>query len=531
MHAKVILSILATFSLAVGSHAQTVSLSTMPKTQGEGTPSTTYTITPTVTGNFTATIYLRASSPTLPGATFAFSPTMLNLPFQQSSQLTVTISGAKAAGDHPIIIEGYNGPLLVRDTCMLTILDRPAWRVFDKSNSPLPSNLINCIAIDRDGVGWIGTDRGLGRFDGTTWTIFTVSDSVLLNNSILSIAVDSTNGIWVATSGGLSELRNGVWKKHQPSSETACVAAQTSGSIWVGSGKALRKLDGTNITTYDPSNSPIIIQPEKIVVDRSNMLWIIGSGNGVDRFDGTYWTHLNVDELGFAGYAPIANIAIDLVGNVWLATERGLIQFDGTLSTVYPVNDDSTVFPGPTPDAMCFDHAGTMWIGTSAYRTTHFGEKNGGLGRYDGVNAWFYHSGNSGLPYNAIFDIKADSRNTIWIGTSAGLALLDGNAAPLIAFTSVEDDTAKTLVPLITSIAPHPVSGVSTIRLDLVESTHVRLALHNSRGQEVVVLCDRMLDKGERLIQIDATTVPVGVYVLRLVAGEVVESRPLIVSR
>ncbi len=40
-----------------------------------------------------------------------------------------------------------------------------------------------------------------------------------------------------------------------------------------------------------------------------------------------------------------------------------------------------------------------------------------------------------------------------------------------------------------------------------------------------------MLDKGERVIQLDGTALLTGAYVLRLLAGDVVESKAVIVNR
>ncbi len=37
------------------------------------------------------------------------------------------------------------------------------WRVFTTQNSPLPSNSVNCMAIDRNNVKWIGTGNGIVR--------------------------------------------------------------------------------------------------------------------------------------------------------------------------------------------------------------------------------------------------------------------------------------------------------------------------------------------------------------------------------
>ncbi|GAB1442530.1 hypothetical protein MASR2M39_13660 [Ignavibacteriales bacterium] len=44
---------------------------------------------------------------------------------------------------------------------------------YNKSNSGLPHNFVQSIAIDQSGNKWIGTlYGGLAKFDGTNWTVY-----------------------------------------------------------------------------------------------------------------------------------------------------------------------------------------------------------------------------------------------------------------------------------------------------------------------------------------------------------------------
>ena len=42
----------------------------------------------------------------------------------------------------------------------------PEWRNYTTSNSGLPNNTIQTIAIDDSGNKWIGTDGGIAKIDG-----------------------------------------------------------------------------------------------------------------------------------------------------------------------------------------------------------------------------------------------------------------------------------------------------------------------------------------------------------------------------
>ncbi|MBM4175633.1 MAG: T9SS type A sorting domain-containing protein [Ignavibacteria bacterium] len=73
----------------------------------------------------------------------------------------------------------------------------------------MPNNFINVITVDKDNNLWIGTDRGLVKFDGTTFTTF---PDVTNPWSIISMKIDRFNNKWIGTfSHGLAIYNeNGV---------------------------------------------------------------------------------------------------------------------------------------------------------------------------------------------------------------------------------------------------------------------------------------------------------------------------------
>ncbi len=63
----------------------------------------------------------------------------------------------------------------------------------------LPSNETYCVLQDSRGYIWIGTDRGLVKYDGYEFKIYTTEDG-LTSNVIFGIAEDSNGNIWMTTS-------------------------------------------------------------------------------------------------------------------------------------------------------------------------------------------------------------------------------------------------------------------------------------------------------------------------------------------
>ncbi|MFM2386178.1 MAG: hypothetical protein RL660_935, partial [Bacteroidota bacterium] len=63
----------------------------------------------------------------------------------------------------------------------------------------LVSNYVFCCAEDKDGYLWVGTDKGLTRYNGYKWDVWDV-DNGLAGNYIPEIIADANGGIWFAVS-------------------------------------------------------------------------------------------------------------------------------------------------------------------------------------------------------------------------------------------------------------------------------------------------------------------------------------------
>lgn len=67
----------------------------------------------------------------------------------------------------------------------------------------LAGNIVNAIEIDKQGVMWIGTNKGVSRFDGKRFINFNMM-SGLLGDYVYSIAIDPDGNKWFGTFGGVS---------------------------------------------------------------------------------------------------------------------------------------------------------------------------------------------------------------------------------------------------------------------------------------------------------------------------------------
>ena len=77
--------------------------------------------------------------------------------------------------------------------------------LFQISNE-ISNQQINCIVQDANGYIWLGTDRGLNRYNSYEYYQYFYKDEnqhSICNNSIQSLLVDHENNLWVGTKEGI----------------------------------------------------------------------------------------------------------------------------------------------------------------------------------------------------------------------------------------------------------------------------------------------------------------------------------------
>lgn len=79
-----------------------------------------------------------------------------------------------------------------------------SWIVFNPSNSGLPSYYTKCIAFKNTYIKLIGTEgAGFAIFNDTIWQVYNSSNSPLPSNTIFDIEIDKLGNVWLATLNGL----------------------------------------------------------------------------------------------------------------------------------------------------------------------------------------------------------------------------------------------------------------------------------------------------------------------------------------
>jgi hypothetical protein len=75
---------------------------------------------------------------------------------------------------------------------------------------------------------------------------------------------------------------------------------------------------------------------------------------------------------------------------------------------------------------------------------------------------------------------------------------------------------------------PNPFNASTTLRYEMANALHVILKVYNILGQEVATLVDEAQEPGYKSVEWDAGSVSSGVYLCRLQAGNLVQTRKLV---
>ncbi|MBN1924987.1 MAG: DUF362 domain-containing protein [Prolixibacteraceae bacterium] len=270
-------------------------------------------------------------------------------------------------------------------------------------NSGLASSKVKKIVIDKHGVKWFGTDKGISRFDGTNWETIDNTNN-LRDNNINDLFYDRTfddDNLWVATNGGVSALKinaNGV---------------VSSENYYVGS----------------PGSEILSNEVDAVGVDANNNCWI-ATTDGLNVFDGENWdaifTFMNADReteswnsLRVNDIASYENDAMVYVATAGKGVFRyGYNDVDGFTSASAMTSRWSGFWSDSINSIRMVDTI--QWYGTTRGTFQHLGPST--------KNYWdFAFTEYEGIVDPVVNDVEVDGQGNIWMGTNNGIHILSSD--------------------------------------------------------------------------------------------------------
>ncbi|MCQ2054048.1 MAG: PorV/PorQ family protein [Fibrobacter sp.] len=172
---------------------------------------------------------------------------------------------------------------------------------------------------------WVGTPKGLFRFDGKAWKSY---ESELGALRITSLASQGAS-LWIGTDNGLFVYRNGQFEqkgKVLPSQKiNALVWSENRKELYVAvDGAGIARLvpkksvnDKDRWSLFNEEDGIMDLKPTALAVDSSGHVWAAHNG-GLSHFTLRKW-----EQVQFANNV-VNSISVDQKGAIWIATDKGV---------------------------------------------------------------------------------------------------------------------------------------------------------------------------------------------------------------
>jgi signal transduction histidine kinase/ligand-binding sensor domain-containing protein len=283
---------------------------------------------------------------------------------------------------------------------------------------------ISALAQTEDGYLWIGSARGLFRFDGVKFEEFKPQPGVELpSHSIYSLMATPDGGLWVAFEpNGLGFIKNGtitVFRQpgELPDSHVHCFARDLDGRIWAGTETGVVLRDGTRWRRIgrDWNLPPDMVR--YLLVDRQGTLWVatvkmiafLKRGSRSFEFAGSVGT-------------GVTTLAQAKDGRVWFADD-GRNEVSTVQITGGKMRDERPAVVGDGLRELLFDRDGALWItrlDSGIIRISHperLRNRQYDL-RASEVDSFGPKEGFTG---GFAYGILEDREGNVWVGCSKGL--------------------------------------------------------------------------------------------------------------
>jgi len=271
---------------------------------------------------------------------------------------------------------------------------------------------VYAICQSADGYLWIGTERGLVRFDGFHFTLLPrpIPNAAPLG-PVRGLVSDAEGSVWIRLDGTrLIRYRDGKFDDASAQFDlgeirfTAMSSDNDGGILMSGLGSRTLRYDAGAIETIADSReiAGTVISLGKT---RDRRVWIGTRDNGLFRVDGGRVVHISKD---------FANQKINALtpakdGGIWIGTDTGIKYLDrgGILARKVPISFDRfQIF------SMVLDRDANLWAGTDQ-----------GLLRINRNGAVSIDRRNKALDQE-VTAVYEDRDGNLWVGDSQGIERL-----------------------------------------------------------------------------------------------------------
>ena len=451
-------------------------------------------------------------------------------------------------------------------------------------NLGMPESQFTSITSDSVGNILASTIQGNYYFSSidSTWTfvgpVTHSSDNVLATPLGNLICASATDGIFRSTNQGTSWFFNGLQIQ-----EVSSVLSLSSGSIIAGT-FGERIFISSNGGVGWQQMAPGVVGDYIYSLASTRSIVYAGTEQGMYQSldEGNHWSAVTMQvvtspvySMAVTGYgrvyagtnfgvytstnsgqtwtqsglsaSEVTNLILDSSGVLYAATEnngiyqssdsgstwvsRGLVRND--IQTI-SVNSAGQIFAGVYGGVFYSTDNGTGWaqklftpyfvysVVCNGINQVYCGTYNGVYDSYDDGKTWT----KAGLQGTVILNLSFDTDNLLSAGVDGGIFQ---SAQPVLGVA--ERQSGLPISFTLDQNYPNPFNPATQIRFTVPKAGIVTLTVYDVLGQQIVTLIDGRQEPGDHSISWNALNVPSGVYFFRIVAGDFVQTKKMVLMK
>ena len=308
-----------------------------------------------------------------------------------------------------------------------------------EEGSALPP--IQALTQTSDGYLWLGTGKGLMRFDGMRFVEWSPTSGLGFPSlDIRCLRPASGGGLWVGTESGVCRVERGKIVRYPSVDSMPCrlitsMVEDRSGNLWMinpcpTTTNLLRLSPSGNLRIYDTRDGLPVDPISALFQDRGGMIWV-GTSHAICTWSPGV-------QAGCSNTTPVDVFSIAEDGR------GGLVIADGKRKQAFRISKGheeplSLAAPGSalfTPGAMVCDADGNLWVGTLGQGVLRLAQRT--------VEQF---TRNDGLSSNVVAGLLQDHEGDIWVATARGI---DRFRDPKVQLLSSQNGLSNDLVNAVT---------------------------------------------------------------------------------